>query len=46
LNMASSNENTPKEKKSYHTKATGPALATVKKHSKEHTLKLYGSCFW
>jgi glutathione S-transferase len=34
-----------KEKKSYHIKATGSALATVKKHSKEHNLKLYGSCF-
>lgn len=43
--MATSNEETKKEKKSYHTKATGPALATVKKRSKDHTLKLYGSCF-
>ncbi|TID21762.1 SAICAR synthase-like protein [Venturia nashicola] len=33
------------EKKSYHTKATGAALATVKKHSKEQNLKLYGGCF-
>ena len=32
--------------KSYHKRATGVALATVKKHSKEHDLKLYGSCFW
>lgn len=32
--------------KSYHKKATGAALATVKKHTKEHDLKLYGSCFW
>lgn len=32
--------------KSYHKKATGAALATVKKHAKEHELKLYGSCFW
>ncbi|KAL8654787.1 MAG: hypothetical protein Q9210_001279 [Variospora velana] len=31
--------------KSYHKKATGAALATVKKHTKEHDLKLYGSCF-
>ena len=46
LKMATSNEETKKEKKSYHTKATGPALATVKKRSKDHTLKLYGSCFW
>jgi glutathione S-transferase len=32
-------------KKTYHKKATGPALATVKKHSKEDSLKLYGGCF-
>ncbi|KAI4179506.1 MAG: hypothetical protein L6R41_007807 [Letrouitia leprolyta] len=31
--------------KTYHKKATGDALVTVKKHSKEHDLKLYGSCF-
>ncbi|KAL8765266.1 MAG: hypothetical protein Q9194_006626 [Teloschistes cf. exilis] len=31
--------------KAYHKKATGAALSTVKKHSKEHELKLYGSCF-
>lgn len=43
--MASSDEQSSQEKKSYHTKATGHALATVKKHSKEQTLKLYGSCF-
>lgn len=34
------------EKKTYHKKATGVALNTVKKHSKDHDLKLYGSCFW
>ncbi|KAL8715286.1 MAG: hypothetical protein Q9220_001244 [cf. Caloplaca sp. 1 TL-2023] len=34
-----------KSEKTYHKKATGNALATVKKHSKEHDLKLYGSCF-
>lgn len=34
------------EQKSYHKKATGAALSTVKKHSKEHELKLYGGCFW
>lgn len=34
------------EKKTYHKKATGIALNTVKKHSKDHELKLYGSCFW
>jgi len=43
--MASTDQEKQKEKKSYHTKATGAALATVKKHSKEDTLKLYGSCF-
>lgn len=32
--------------KTYHKKATGAALATTKKHSKDHELKLYGSCFW
>ncbi|KAL8947838.1 MAG: hypothetical protein Q9222_005923 [Ikaeria aurantiellina] len=34
-----------KSEKTYHKKATGNALATVKRHSKEHELKLYGSCF-
>ncbi|KAL6717874.1 hypothetical protein ACLMJK_003959 [Lecanora helva] len=34
-----------KSLKSYHKKATGAALNTVKKHSKDHDLKLYGSCF-
>ncbi|KAL8725940.1 MAG: hypothetical protein Q9181_006228 [Wetmoreana brouardii] len=34
-----------KSEKTYHKKATGAALATVKKHAKEHDLKLYGSCF-
>ena len=34
------------EQKTYHRKATGPALATVKRHSKDHELKLFGSCFW
>jgi hypothetical protein len=32
--------------KSYHKKASGLALATVKKHFKENDLKLYGACFW
>jgi hypothetical protein len=35
-----------KTQKTYHKKATGAALATVKKHSKDHELKLFGSCFW
>ncbi|CZS90765.1 related to glutathione transferase omega 1 [Rhynchosporium graminicola] len=34
-----------KTQKTYHKKASGNALATVKKHSKEHELKLFGSCF-
>ncbi|KAL8696974.1 MAG: hypothetical protein Q9201_007381 [Fulgogasparrea decipioides] len=34
-----------KSEKTYHKRATGAALATVKKHAKEHDLKLYGSCF-
>ncbi|KAL8712201.1 MAG: hypothetical protein Q9225_006991 [Loekoesia sp. 1 TL-2023] len=33
------------DQKTYHKKASGAALATVKKHSKEHDLKLFGSCF-
>lgn len=35
-----------KEQKTYHKKASGNALATAKKHSKDHDLKLFGSCFW
>jgi glutathione S-transferase len=35
-----------KKQKTYHKKATGAALATVRKHSKEHDLKLFASCFW
>ena len=31
--------------KSYHKRATGAAAQTVKRHAKEHELKLYGSCF-
>jgi glutathione S-transferase len=31
--------------KTYHKKATGPALVTVKKHAKDSDLRLYGSCF-
>lgn len=34
------------EQKQYHKRATGLALATVKKRSKDSELKLYGSCFW
>ncbi|MCJ1288441.1 hypothetical protein MMC26_007798 [Xylographa opegraphella] len=36
---------TKKMQKTYHKKATGTALGTVKRHSKEHDLKLFGSCF-
>lgn len=39
-------DHTNPNQKAYHKKATGAALTTVKKHSKEHELKLYGSCFW
>ncbi|KAF4632420.1 hypothetical protein G7Y89_g5704 [Cudoniella acicularis] len=34
-----------KTQKTYHKKASGNALATVRRHSKEHELKLFGSCF-
>lgn len=34
------------DQKTYHKKATGAALNTIKKHSKDHELKLFGSCFW
>lgn len=33
------------EQKTYHTKATGDALVTVKEHSKECDLKLFSACF-
>ncbi|KAI9752321.1 MAG: hypothetical protein M1835_001106 [Candelina submexicana] len=33
------------QQKTYHKKATGSALVTVKKHSKDHDFKLLGSCF-
>lgn len=42
----SMSENANSKQKTYHKKATGIALNTVKKHAKEHDLKLYGSCFW
>jgi hypothetical protein len=41
-----SGRTTEKEEKSYHKQATGEALKTVEKRSKEHDLKLYGGCFW
>jgi len=43
--MTDSNQGGDSQKKTYHKKATGKALATVKAHSKEENLKLYGSCF-
>ena len=39
-------DNANSEKKTYHKKATGIALNTVKKHAKDQDLKLFGSCFW
>ncbi|KAF2092976.1 hypothetical protein NA57DRAFT_81657 [Rhizodiscina lignyota] len=38
-------QNGVKEKRTYHKKATGPALETVKLHSQDDVLKLFGSCF-
>ena len=46
LTFSTMSDNANSEKKTYHKKATGIALNTVKKHSKDHELKLYGSCFW
>lgn len=39
-------DNPNPSQKTYHKKATGAALSTIKRHSKEHELKLFGSCFW
>ena len=36
----------PSNKKTYPKKATGAALSTVKKHTKEDELKFYASSFW
>ncbi|KAL8843495.1 MAG: hypothetical protein Q9176_002108 [Flavoplaca citrina] len=38
-------DNTQSNQKTYHKKPTGEALVTAKRHSKDHELKLYGSCF-
>lgn len=46
LDAMSDKKQQPDQKKTYHTKATGKALETVKKHSAENDLKLFGSCFW
>lgn len=43
--MTDSNQGGDPSQKTYHKKATGPALATVKAHSKDDSFKLYGSCF-
>lgn len=43
--MSDTNQNGVKEKKTYHKKATGAALETVKAHSHDDVLKLFGSCF-
>ncbi|KAB8338964.1 hypothetical protein FH972_021903 [Carpinus fangiana] len=34
-----------KIQKTYHKKASGPALDTVKRHSRDETLVMFGSCF-
>ena len=44
--MTDTNQGGDPSKKTYHKKATGNALSTVKNHSKEDDLKLYGSAFW
>lgn len=44
--MTDTNQGGDSSKKTYHKKATGNALTTVKNHTKEDDLKLYGSCFW
>jgi len=44
--MTDTNQGGDSSKKTYHKKATGNALTTVKVHSKEDELKLYGSAFW
>ncbi|KAF2182188.1 hypothetical protein K469DRAFT_586915 [Zopfia rhizophila CBS 207.26] len=43
--MTDANQGGDSQKKTYHKKATGNALSTVKNHSKEEELKLFGSCF-
>ena len=44
--MTNTNQGGESSKKTYHKKATGTALATVRDHAREEDLKLYGSCFW
>jgi glutathione S-transferase len=43
--MTDTNQGGDDSKKTYHKKATGLASTTVKNHSKEDDLKLYGSAF-
>lgn len=45
-NIITMSDRNQAQQKTYHKKATGLAAWTVKKHSKESDLKLYGSCFW
>jgi hypothetical protein len=42
----STDSKSPSQQKNYHKRATGSALQTVKEHSKDGDLKIYGSCFW
>jgi glutathione S-transferase len=44
--MTDTNQGGDPTKKTYHKKATGNALTTVKNHAQEDELKLYGSAFW
>lgn len=44
--MTDTNQGGDPTKKTYHKKATGNAWTTVKNHSKDDDLKLYGSAFW
>jgi hypothetical protein len=44
--MTDTNQGGDATKKTYHKKATGSALVTVKNRSKDDDLKLYGSAFW
>ena len=46
LNPFQSANTKPYEKKTQSKRATGAAFNTVKRRSKEHELKLFGSCYW
>lgn len=43
--LAKKDKEEKKTQKTYHKKATGSALVTVRKHAKDSELKLFGSCF-